>query len=55
MHQDKAKIIPGYTKYFVDEQNQDFNYGSKGVFTEAEIKEAFDTLDMNKNGLTFKY
>lgn len=46
---DKSKIIPGYTKNCIDDNNPDHN-SVKGLFSESEIKEAFDTLDMNKNG-----
>lgn len=45
----KGKIIPGYTKNCIDDNNPDYN-SVQGLFTESEIKEAFDTLDMNKNG-----
>lgn len=44
----QSKIIPGYTKNCIDENNPDYN-SVQGLFTESEIKEAFDTLDMNKN------
>ena len=49
MKNDKSKIIPGYTKNCIDDNNPDHN-SVKGLFSEGEIKEAFDTLDMNKNG-----
>ena len=49
MKNDKSKIIPGYMKNCIDDNNPDHN-SVKGLFSEGEIKEAFDTLDMNKNG-----
>ena len=49
MKNDKSKIIPGYMKNCIDDNNPDHN-SVKGLFSESEIKEAFDTLDMNKNG-----
>lgn len=36
-------------KNCIDDNNPDHN-SVKGLFSEGEIKEAFDTLDMNKNG-----
>ncbi|CAK63110.1 unnamed protein product (macronuclear) [Paramecium tetraurelia] len=46
---DQSKITPGYTKYMIEESNQQYDY-VRGMFTEDEIKEAFNFLDMNKDG-----
>ncbi|KAM3147455.1 hypothetical protein pb186bvf_000262 [Paramecium bursaria] len=42
-------ITAGYTKYIIDENNQQYDY-IKGMFTEEEIKETFNILDLNKDG-----
>jgi hypothetical protein len=44
-----AKIKPGFVEYVIDENTADYDY-VKGMFTEEEIKEAFATIDYNKDG-----
>jgi Ca2+-binding EF-hand superfamily protein len=41
-------ILPGYTKYIIDEDNNLQNWMPK--FSEEDIKEAFTTLDLKKAG-----
>lgn len=43
--QDKTKINPAYNKFFIDKNNEDF-INAKIIFSENDIKEAFDMLDM---------
>lgn len=48
----QQNITPGYKTYQIDEHNAQYDY-IKGMFSEEEIREAFNVLDMNKDqGIT---
>ena len=53
-NQEPTKITAGYKKFVIDDVVAEYDY-NKGTFTEDEIKDAFHTIDFNKDGsITFE-